>query len=112
MKDLLVFAACAQFEPKAFYPRALGRAVEFANKCRYRPAATGSFRVDVEAPITPPANDMQVQLGDYPIERLVLTSLLEGLGELQHAIEIGQTSELLRSRHVGSTRTSVRQFWE
>ena len=30
-----------------------------------------------------------------PIERLVLTSLLEGLGELQHPIEIGQTSDLL-----------------
>ena len=61
------------------------------------PAAGGwsDRALTVEAPITPPANDMQVQLGDYPIERLVLTSLLEGLGELQHAIEIGQTSELL-----------------
>ncbi len=95
MKDLLVFAACAQFEPKAFYPRALKRAVQFADKCRYRPAPTGSFRVDIEAPITPPANDIQIQLADYPIERLVLTSLIGGLGELQKAIDVGQTSTLL-----------------
>ena len=95
MKDLLVFAACAQFEPKAFYPRALGRAVHFANKCRYRPAPTGSFRVDVEAPITPPANDLQIELADYPIERTVLTSLIAGLGELQQAIDVGQTANLL-----------------
>ncbi len=95
MKDLLVFAACAQFEPKAFYSRALKRAVQFADKCRYRPAPTGSFRVDIEAPITPPANDIQIQLADYPIERLVLTSLIGGLGELQKAIDGGQTSTLL-----------------
>jgi hypothetical protein len=95
MKDLLVFAACAQFEPKPFYPRALGRAVQFANRCRYRSAPAGSFQVDVEAPITPPANASQIELADYPIERLVLTSLIGGLGELQAAIDAGQTSTLL-----------------
>ncbi len=95
MKDLLVFAACGQFEPRAFYPRALKQAVLFADKCRYRPAAAGSFRVDVEAPLTPPANEAQIQLGDYPIERLVLTSLFQGLGELQKAIESGQTATFL-----------------
>lgn len=95
MKDLLVFAACGQFEPKPFYPRALKQAVQFADRCRYRPALAGSFRVDVEAPLTPPADEFQVQLGDYPIERLVLVSLMEGLGELQSAIETGETSSLL-----------------
>lgn len=95
MKDLLVFAACGQFEPKPFYPRALKQAIQFADKCRYRPALAGSFRVDVEAPLTPPANEIQVQLGDYPIERLVLTSLMQGLGELQTAIDVGQTSSFL-----------------
>ncbi len=92
---MLVFAACAQFEPRAFYPRALKRAVRFADRCRYRPVPMGSFRADVEAPITPPANDMQVQLGDYPTERLVLTSLIAGLAELQNAIDVGQSSKLL-----------------
>jgi hypothetical protein len=95
MKDLLVFAACGQFEPKAYYPRALKQAVLFADKCRYRPAPTGSFRVDVEAPLAPPANEVQVQLGDYPIERLVLTSLIQGLGELHTAIESGETAKFL-----------------
>ena len=80
---------------KGVLPRALKRAVQFADKCRYRPAPTGSFRVDIEAPITPPANDIQIQLADYPIERLVLTSLIGGLGELQKAIDVGQTSTLL-----------------
>jgi hypothetical protein len=95
MKDLLVFAACSQFEPKPFYPRALKQAIQFADKCRYRPALAGSFRVDVEAPLTPPADEFQIQLGDYPIERRVLISLMEGLGELQTAIDTGQTSNLL-----------------
>jgi hypothetical protein len=95
VKDLIVFAACAQFEPKAFYPRALGRAVQFANKCRYRPAPTGSFRIDVEAPITPPADELQIQLADYPIERRVLTTLIGGLGELQTAIDTGQSAHVL-----------------
>jgi hypothetical protein len=58
-------------------------------------ALAGSFRVDLEAPLTPPANEIQVQLGDYPIERLVLTSLMQGLGELQTAIDVGQTSSFL-----------------
>jgi hypothetical protein len=95
VKDLLVFAACGQFEPRPFYPRALKQAVQFADRCRYRPAPAGSFRVDVEAPVTPPANEMQVKLGDYPIERLVLTSLMRGLGEMQTAIDAGETSSLL-----------------
>jgi hypothetical protein len=95
MKDMLVFAACGQFEPKPFYPRALKQAIQFADKCRYRPAPAGSFRVDVEAPLSPPADEVQVRLGDYPIERLVLTSLMQGLGELQTAIDSGQTSSLL-----------------
>ena len=95
LKDLLVFAACSQFEPKAFYPRALKQAVQFADRCRYRPAPAGSFRVDVEAPLTPPANRSQVALGDFPIERLVLTSMMQGLGELQTAIEAGESSNLL-----------------
>jgi hypothetical protein len=95
MKDLLVFAACSQFEPKPFYPRALREAVEFADRCRFRPASNGSFQVDVEAPLTPPANQMQIDLGDYPIERFVLTTLMQGLGELQKAIDAGETSSLL-----------------
>jgi hypothetical protein len=95
MKDLLVFAACGQFEPKSFYPRALKQAVQFADRCRYRPAPLGSFRVDVEAPLTLPANAIQIELGDYPVERLVLTSLMQGLGELQTAIDEGQTSSFL-----------------
>jgi hypothetical protein len=95
LKDLLVFAACGQFEPKAFYSRALKQAVQFADKCRYRPALAGSFQVDVEAPLPPPANEAQIRLGDYPIERFVLTSLIQGLGELQQAIDTGQTANLL-----------------
>jgi hypothetical protein len=35
------------------------------------------------------------QLGDYPVERLVLASLMQGLGELQTAIDEGQTSSSL-----------------
>ena len=95
MKDLLVFAACSQFEPRAFYPRALKQAVLFANKCRFRPAPLGSFRVDVEAPLPPPADDYQVEIGIYPIERLILTSLFEGLGDLRKAIDDGQTAASL-----------------
>lgn len=95
MKDLLVFAACSQFEPKTYYQRALKKAVLFADKCRFRPAAAGSFRVDVEAPLTPPANEAQILLGDFPIERLVLTSLIQGLGALQAAIDDGQTGQFL-----------------
>jgi hypothetical protein len=43
LKDLLVFAACGQFEPRPFYSRALKQAVQFADRCRYRPAPIGGF---------------------------------------------------------------------
>jgi hypothetical protein len=97
MRDLVVFAACSQFEPRPVYPRALKRAVELADKCRFRPASNGSFQVDLEVPLTPPANQMQIQLGDYPIERLVLISLMQGLGQLQAAIDAGEAARFLAS---------------
>jgi hypothetical protein len=96
MRNLLVFAACGELRPQPFYPRALKQAVAFADHCRLRPAPAGSFRVDVETSIVPPANEAQVQLRAYPLERLILLSLMRGLGALQQAIEAGQPGEALK----------------
>jgi hypothetical protein len=65
LRNLLIFAACGEFRPLPFFPRALKQAVHFAERCRLRPAPAASFRVDVETPIVPPANAAQVLLKAY-----------------------------------------------
>ena len=102
LRNLLVFAACGEFRPQPFFPRALKQAVHFAEKCRLRPAPAGSFRVDVETPIVPPANAAQVQLKAYPIERLIMVSLMEGLGQLQHSVGSGKTDSVFQHKRLNA----------
>jgi hypothetical protein len=54
-----------------------------------RPAPVGRFVVDIESPIVPPATQAQRELRAYPVERIILLSLMRGLGSLQTAIESG-----------------------
>lgn len=98
MKNLFVFAACGELQPQRFFTRALKQAVQFADRCRLRSAPVGSFMVDVETPLVPPANEMQVRLEAYPLERLILLSLMDGLGLLQQAIESGQKQAIFAER--------------
>jgi hypothetical protein len=91
MRNLLVFAACGEFRPQRFFQRPLKEAANFADRCQLRPAPMGSFRVDVESPIVPPAMSEQVMLKDYPTERLIVRSLMEGLGVLQQSVDSGNT---------------------
>lgn len=89
LKNLLIFAACSEFRPQPFYPRALKQAVAFAEKCRLRPAPAGSFVVEVESPILPSVSQSQKDSWAYPVERLVLLTLMRSLGALETAIETG-----------------------
>jgi hypothetical protein len=94
LRRLLIFAACGELQRRPFFPRPLKPAVQFADRCRIRSAAAGSFLVDVETPLVPPANPMQVQSHAYPLERLVLLSLMDALGLLQRALDSGQTQAI------------------
>ena len=96
VRSLLVFAACGEFWPRPFYTRAHKQAARFADRCRLRPGPVGGFGIDVESPIVPPANEAQVKVNACQVERLILLSLMRGLGSLQQAIETGQLGEVLK----------------
>lgn len=104
VRNLLVFAACGELRPQRYFQRALKDAARFADRCQLRPASAGSFRVDVESPLAPPAMPAQVQLKAYPSERLILLSLMEGLDFLRQSIESGNTEVLFQpsARHLNA----------
>ena len=97
MRNLLVFAACGELRPQPFYQRALKQAIDFADRCRMRPAPAGSFVVDVESPLVPPVNGSPHAYKSFPTERLILLSLMRGLGNLQSSIESGDMAAIFRS---------------
>jgi hypothetical protein len=90
MRNLLIFAACGEFQRRPFFPRASRQAVHFVDRCRVRPSVGDGFLMGVETPLIPPADPLQVQNASYPLERRVLTYMMDGLGLLQYAIDSGQ----------------------
>jgi hypothetical protein len=95
VRNLLVFAACGEIRPQPYYTLPLKQAVQLANRCRLRPAPTASFRVDVEVSVAPPVNQAQIQSKAYPLERRVLLSLMQALGQLQRSFEEGQPGRVV-----------------
>ena len=61
-----------------------------------RPAAIGSFMVDVESPIIPPVSPSQLERKAFPSERLILLTLMRALGSLQSSIESGDAQAIFR----------------
>ncbi len=90
LRNLLVFAACGELQRRPFFAHPLRQTIPLVDRWRMRPCQDGSFAVDVEIPLVPPAEPIQVQYEVFPMERLVLISLMDGLGLLQTAIESGQ----------------------
>lgn len=95
LRNLLVFAACAELDPRRFFPRALKDAVHYANRCLLGGAPAGSFVVQVECPLDPPASPTQVEIGAVPWERRVLQGLMHGLDDVHRAADSGETAALL-----------------
>ncbi len=89
VRNLLTFAACAEQDPRPYFPRAFKDAAAFAGRCRLAGTAPGSFRVTVEAPLPPPASHMQKQLLAFPKERRILLGLMQGLTDLRAAHDRG-----------------------
>ncbi len=94
VKNLLTFAACAEKEPRDFFPKAFKEAVQFASQCRLSGTAPGSFRVTLEAPLPPPASPEQQQSFAYPRERRILLGLMRGLVETRQAHDRGDIATL------------------
>ena len=97
VKNLLTFAACAELDPRPYFPRAFKEAVTFASKCRLAGTAPGSFRVTVEAPLPPPASRIQQQLFNFPKERRILLKLMNGLTEARAAHDRGEVESFMNT---------------
>ncbi len=95
VKNLLTFAACAEHDPRPYFPRAFKDAVDFANRCRLAGTSPGSFRVTLEAQLPPPASQMQQELSAFPKERRILLGLMQGLAELRQAHDAAKTDSVV-----------------
>lgn len=95
VKNLFTFAACAEHDPRPYFPRAFKEAVIFASRCRLAGTAPGSFRVIVESPLPPPASQVQQQLHAFPKERRILMSLMQGLTEARAAHDQGNVESFI-----------------
>jgi hypothetical protein len=98
LKNLLTFAACAEFDPRRYFPRALKEGIAFANRCRLAGAPAQSFGVEIETPLVPPASEVEKQLHAYPRERRILAGLMQGLGHVRRAADSGDSSEVFNRR--------------
>ena len=95
VKNLLTFAACAESDPRPYYPRAFKEAVNFASRCRLAGTAPGSFRVTLESPLPPPASQSQQQLFNFPKERRILLKLMKGLTAARAAHDRGEVESFV-----------------
>ncbi|MFD1673800.1 hypothetical protein [Alicyclobacillus fodiniaquatilis] len=99
VETMLLAAACATIQPKAYFPRmSYSEAKEYIQSCKMGQSERGSYIVTVMSPVTPALMTQSVLFPEYDVEdsfqRRVLYTLFNGLHHLRGALADG-TSEAI-----------------
>ena len=92
LKDLMVAGACSESQPKPFYAKATKASVDFARTCRFGQTESGSFVLNIEAPVSPVFPQAGV---GAPFARRVMNRIMRGLGRVHQAVMEGRPDALL-----------------
>lgn len=114
-RDLLLAAACAAVEPRAFYHKAKPRqATEYLDRAKFGPTEAGSFVLTIESPVTPelkgqgkPPGVKPPGVNDTPFGRRVSLTLARATSAVRRAVDrssvAGSSEYLLSSVSEGVT---------
>ncbi len=108
-KDMMLAAACAAAEPRAYYPsRKPVQAMEYLRKARFGQTEEGSFVLTILSRVAPSlsgGNGLLFEMDD-PFERRVTLTLARALAATRAAAETAASSGKLES-FIQSVRTGV-----
>jgi hypothetical protein len=95
LRDLLAAAACAEEEPRPFFPKVTRIGTEHADRCRFGQTQPGSFIARIECPALA-AGEPEIA-ARVPFARRVTTRIMRGLGMLHTAVLDGRITQLTSS---------------
>jgi hypothetical protein len=111
IRDLLTAAANTEIEPTLFYPRAVPKAVKYADSCRFGHTFRGSFGFTVESPLEENTEPPMNFFGETPpFERLVVQRLARGVKAACDAVDTGDIGALIENVKSGFGANAYEKF--
>ena len=94
-RSLLAYAACAEEDPRAYFPKLLSVGMDYVKKCRFAHTFHGSFGFVIESPLV--LKPVSTKNKGRPFERRVLERIMRGLVLIRDSYLNGNLDQMIRS---------------
>lgn len=95
IQDSIIYSACGEVQPKAYYQRKLKEAIRRTKDVRFGQTQVGSFVMSIEFPFDPPVrNSLQLTDPEPPFGRRVFERIIRGVEKATKVTEDNEQIDL------------------